>query len=323
MNEKIIAIGNSLMDISVQIPSDAVLKELNLPKGSMQLVDEQAQGIITAATADLETTYTPGGSAANTARGLARLGSNAAFMGTVGHDQVGENFIEALFANSVIPKIFRGQLPSGRCVALVSPDTERTMATYLGAATELCAENIDISHFEEYGILHIEGYLIINRELMLRLLRVAKESKMKISLDLASYNVVDDNRDFILEILPDYIDILFANEQEALSLTGLEPEGAVNAIAKMCDIAVVKVGAEGSLVKHNGKLHHIAAYKAAAVDTTAAGDIYAAGFLHGLSRGLNMDRCGDIGSFAAAKVIEVTGTTLSGDCWAEIRAHAI
>lgn len=323
MNEKIIAIGNSLMDISVQIPSDATLKELNLPKGSMQLVDQQTQSTITAAIAELKTTYTPGGSAANTARGLARLGSNAAFMGTVGHDEVGENFIEALFRNSVVPKIFRGKLPSGRCVALVSPDTERTMATYLGAATELCANNIDISHFEEYGILHVEGYLLINRELMLKTLKIAKENKMKISLDLASYNVVDDNRDFILEIIPEYIDILFANEQEALSLTGFEPEKAVNAISEMCDIAVVKIGADGSLIKRNGKLHHIAAYKVSAVDTTAAGDVYAAGFLHGFSRGLSMDRCGDIGSFAAAKVIEVTGTTLSDDCWAEIRANAI
>ena len=168
--------------------------------------------------------------------------------------------------------------------------------------------------------LYIEGYLVQDHELIGRAVRLAKACGLTVALDLASFNIVDENLGFLNELTDGYVDVLFANEQEAFSFTGeRNPLEALDKISRKCPLAVVKVGTQGAYIKHRGKVDHVGIMaEAKRVDTTGAGDFYAAGFLVGLTRGLSMVQCGTIGAIAAGRVIEVTGTTLADETWTEI-----
>ena len=168
-------------------------------------------------------------------------------------------------------------------VALVSPDSERTFATFLGAAVEISASDLKLEDFQGYDYFHIEGYLVQNYDLIETAVKLAKEAGCKVTIDMASYNVVEDNLEFLTRIVKEYVDIVFANEEEAKAFTGKEPREALDAIAEMTDIAVVKIGSKGSMVKRGDKVYTAGVIKANSIDTTGAGDLYAAGFIYGLS----------------------------------------
>jgi len=204
-------------------------------------------------------------------------------------------------------------------MALVSPDSERTFGTFLGSAMELAPDHLEAGRFEGYDMLYIEGYLVQNHALIEEAVSLAKKAGLKVALDLASYNVVDDNREFLKHLLLDYVDLVFANEEESASMTGLEPEQAVLDLQKMCGEAVVKIGSKGALVARGEKLVHVEAVKANPVDTSGAGDLFAAGYIYGLSKGLSSRQCGGIGTVLAGKVIEFMGPKLPGESWKEIK----
>ena len=204
-------------------------------------------------------------------------------------------------------------------VALISPDSERTFATYLGAAVELSDSDLNSNQFKGYKYLHIEGYLALNHDLMLKAAELAKGNNLKISIDMASFNVVEDNLEFLKDYVKNYVDIIFANEEEAKAFTGKEPEEALHVIAEQCEIAVVKIGSKGSMVKSKGKTYQVEPLKANSIDTTGAGDLYASGFLYGLSNNLPLEKCGSIGSLCASKVIEVIGSKMNNETWDEIK----
>lgn len=318
--KKVMGIGNALTDILINLRSDEILGEFGIAKGSMNLVDSEQQKKISESTADLPRTLSMGGSAGNTIRAMARLGTKTGFIGKVGPGTTGDFFISALENLGIEPKIYRGVEHSGRCVSLISVDGERTMVTYLGAALELSPEEIVPGIFDGYDCLYIEGYLVQNHALIEKAVRYAKECGMKVALDLASFNIVEENLEFLRRLVTEYIDILFANEQESHSFTGEEdPVKALDIIAEMCELAVVKVGIKGAYIKRGGETLHVGILKAAKrVDTTGAGDYYAAGFLFGLTEGLSLRQCGTIGAIASGKVIEVVGTTFGEDVWVEI-----
>lgn len=316
--EKVLGIGNALVDIMTRLRDDNLLKEFNLPKGSMQLVNQDFVSKITEATKDLEKLQSSGGSAANTIHGLAGLGVPTGFIGKVGNDALGDLFYDDMKKNKIDPKLLRSQTTTGRSIALISPDSERTMATLLGAAVELSPEDLSEQIFKGYDYLHIEGYLILNHELLKKAFELAKKAGMKVSLDLASFNVVEDNLEFLKNFVEDYVDVLFANEEEAKSFTGRDPEEALDELSKICDIAVVKVGKEGSFVKKGTEKARIKPIDAKPVDTTGAGDAYAGGFLYGLIKGYPMDKCGYIGAVLAGKVIEGIGAKMDEAKWKEI-----
>jgi len=205
-------------------------------------------------------------------------------------------------------------------MALVSPDSERTFGTFLGAALELAPEFINAELFDGYDLLHIEGYLVQNHALIEKAVRLARKAGLEVSLDLASYNVVNENRSFLERILTDYVTIVFANEEEAKALTGKDPELALKDLHRMCGNAIVKIGKDGSWIQTNAEPVHVEAIKASPVDTSGAGDLYAAGFLYGLSAGLNDCQCGQIGSILAGKVIEFLGPKIPLSVWGEIFA---
>lgn len=318
--KKVIGIGNALTDMLVNLKSDAVLDTFGIAKGSMSLVDSALQSKISKSVAGLPYSLSLGGSADNTIRAMARLGTQVGFIGKVGRDTTGDFFEQALQNLGIAPTIFRGEHRSGKCVSLVSPDGERTMLTHLGAAMELRAEEISAEIFDGYDCLYIEGYLVQDHSLIESAMRMAKSRGLKVAIDLASFNVVEENRDFLRRITREYVDIVFANEDEAKVFSGeSEPINALQHISEMCDLAVVKIGTKGALIKHGSEVIHVGIMAAAKrVDTTGAGDFYAAGFMHGLCEGLSLRQCGTIGAITAGKVIEVVGTTLGEDAWSDV-----
>ena len=322
MNKSVIGIGNALTDMLVNLSNDNVLSEYQLTKGSMSLVDSQLQTAISKSVAGLPYSLSLGGSAANTIRAMARLGTKTAFIGKVGEDTTGDFYEQALRNLGITPYILRSENKSGKCVALVSKDGERTFVTHLGAALDLVAEDIDPVIFDSYDYLYIEGYLVQDHDLIRKTIERAKEHGLKVVIDLASFNVVEENRDFLRDIVEHYVDILFANEDEARAFSGeSEPINALQYISKMCELAVVKIGTRGALIKRGEELVHVGIMAAAKrVDTTGAGDFYAAGFMAGLCEGLTLRQCGTMGAIAAGKVIEIVGTTLSEEVWSEIES---
>lgn len=315
---KILGMGNALIDVMTKINSDSILNELGLPKGSMQLVDTEFSNRVLKKTKEYNQVLTSGGSAANTIHGLSRLGVQTGFVGKVGKDDLGKFFKEDLEKQNIKPILFESETASGKAIALVSEDSERTFATYLGAAVELTDDDITNSIFTGYDIFHIEGYLVQNHALIEKSIQMAKENGLKISLDLAAYNVVNENLGFLQEIVKKYVDIVFANEEEAKAFTGLEPEFALDEISQMCEVAVVKIGKKGSFIKTKNKTTHVGIIGADAIDTTGAGDLYAAGFLAGFIKNEPMYKCGKMGALLSGKVIETMGAKITEDNWTTI-----
>jgi len=318
---KVLGLGNALVDILTPMENDAFLGEFSLSKGGMHLVDEADAGKISRRIA-LHTNYrTSGGSAANTIHGLACLGLETGFIGKVGNDELGDFFARDLATNNIYPHLVRSASASGRALTLISPDSERTFATFLGAAIELSAEELVREVFETYDCLHVEGYLVQNPSLLIKALQLAKENGLFVSFDMSSYTVVEKNRDFLGMVLREYVDLVFANEEEARAMTGHDPLEALGALNGWCDIAVVKTGSRGSHVGHEGKVYDILPVTANSIDTTGAGDLYASGFLFGLLNGYSPEACGTIGSLVAGRIIEVIGAKMAPPAWEEVRSR--
>lgn len=313
--KKVLGMGNALVDIMTRLDHDGYLDVFDLPKGSMILVDAKRSNKIYDETILLEKTIRSGGSAANTIHGLANLSVETGFIGKIGTDEMGKVFHDDMISVGINAHLSQSDTATGRAIGLISPDTERTFATYLGAAIELNLHDLSSEIFSAYDIFHIEGYIVQNHALLEAALKMAKENNMIVSLDLASYNVVDQNRAFLEEMLKKYVDIVFANEDEARSLTFLEPPEALDKLADMCEISVVKVGGEGSLVRNGNLKFEIGVIPVTSIDTTGAGDLYASGFLFGVANGYDLEKSGMIGSILAGKVIEVIGPKLDEAQW--------
>jgi len=316
--KKVLGLGNALTDILLQVSEDD-LRELNLPKGSMNLITMEQCERIQTRFLSVRKKMVAGGSASNAITTITQLGGKAAFIGKVGNDEVGDFYREDLIKNGVKPLLLQSDKMSGCSIVLITPDGERTFATYLGAAADMHAEDIEKAAFTGYDIFHIEGYLVQDHELIEKAIRLAKESGCMVSLDMASYNVVNENHAFLKDLVRQYVDIVFANEDESFAYTHLNPEESVQNIAQQCDIAVVKVGKRGSYVQQGDKRYQIGAITTSCTDSTGAGDLYAGGFLHALSDGFDIRRCGEIGTIAAGRVVEIIGTKLSEETWDEIR----
>lgn len=316
---KVLGIGNALVDIIIQLDSDQILEDYKLQKASMQLVTRELSSRLLVGTLGLKRSKATGGSAANTIHGLARMGVETGFIGKIGKDELGDFFSKDMKKKGIQPYLFYSMEETGRAVTLVSPDSERTFGTYLGAAIELAAEDLDHDLFEGYDFLHLEGYLVQNTDLLHKALRLAKHSGLKIFLDLSSYNIVASNLAILKEVITDYVDIVFANEDEARELTGKEPEEALHEMNKLVDIAVVKLGPQGSMVMQDKELYRIDPVRVRSVDTTGAGDLYAAGFIFGLLQDLPLESCGRIGSILGGKVIEVMGAKMDDEHWEDAK----
>ena len=314
--KSILGIGNALTDILAVFPDETMLREYHLPPGSMQHVDLETGDRIWDKLKEVGVKYVPGGSAANTITCTSIFGMPSGFIGKIGNDELGHLYRSSLEQSGVKTTLLTGTKGSGRAMCFITgANAERTFADYMGAALELVPEDLKPEFFEGYDYFHIEGYLVQNQDLIRKAVQMAKEAGCIISIDMASYNVVESDEAFFHNLVEKYIDIVFANESEARAYTKKEPREALDELAEQCRIAIVKVGKDGSMVKAGDEYHFIDPWPAATIDATGAGDTYAAGFLYAHSLGMPLKVCGEVGSIIAAKVVEVIGTKIDIPRW--------
>ena len=315
----VVGVGSALMDILTH-EDDAFLEQTGAVKGGMRYVD--GEFIDTAlAGASGEPKIVPGGSACNTVVGVGKLGGAARFVGKCGKGRWGDLFCEDLVRQNVQPAVMRSESPTGKVLSIITPDAQRSMFTYLGASAETRADEMGSDCFDGAAVVHVEGYLLFNPDLITTALQAAKHAGARISLDLASFTVVEESRELLAHLLERYVDIVMANEDEARAFTGAAGEiEALQILAKQAEIAVVKIGQRGSHIARGGETWRVEAMgDGSAVDTTGAGDLWAAGFLYGLVNGYPLERCGRIASACGYEVCQVVGASIPSSGWDRIR----
>jgi sugar/nucleoside kinase (ribokinase family) len=305
----VITIGHAIVDV-LALSSDELAAAHGMEKGTMTLVDEErAKELYNVLGPAIESS---GGSAANTAAGIAALGGSVAFLGKVRDDKLGEVFTHDIRSSGVafdVPPATSGPA-TGLCLIMVAPDAQRTMATYLGAGGLLYPDDIDSNLCIEAKIVYVEGYMCGLRETEWTVSKAAAACHLKggkFALSLSDPYWVDLKAAALGALLHD-VDILFGNEEEVINMTGSEVDTAIAELAHSCDLVVVTRGPLGSLVAYNNKVVEVPAHPVdAVVDTTGAGDMFAAGFLYGLTHGYDPADCAELGSLAAAEVISHLG----------------
>ncbi len=307
----VVAIGHAIVDVLTHA-DDAELERLQLSKGIMALIDaDQAETLYAAMGPAVEVS---GGSAANTAAGIASFGGAAAFMGKVRDDELGAVFSHDIRAEGVeyaTPPAEKGPA-TARCLVLVTPDAQRTMSTYLGAATGLRPDDLDDEVIARARVTYLEGYLWDPPEAidaLRRAMDVAHAAGRKVAFSLSDPFCVERHRDEFLDLMDDHVDVLFANEAEVMSLTRAGTlDEAVKAVTGRCGLVAITRGPEGSVVVDGDAVTEVPAMPVDdVVDTTGAGDLYAAGFLYGLTHGADAETCASLGGVAAAEVISHVG----------------
>jgi sugar/nucleoside kinase (ribokinase family) len=315
----IVGVGSALIDILTHEEEDFLTKTGAVKGGMIYVPKEFIEQ--TMALSTTQPVIVPGGSACNTVVGVGKLGGTARFVGKCGNGQMGNFFEEHLRIQNVEPALFRSESATGRVLSIITPDAQRSMFTHLGASAEAQPEEIRDHFFENAAIVHIEGYLLFNPKLIRAVLNAAKASGATISLDLASFTVVKESRRLLKKIIREFVDILLANEDEALAYTGHSDEIlAVQSLAEDVDVAVLKVGERGSYLAHDGNILVIKPTgRVQAIDTTGAGDLWASGFLYGLVNGCSLEKCGQLGSACGYEVCRVMGTNIPQEGWQRIR----
>jgi len=308
----VFGIGNPLIDILARV-QDSHLQELNLNKGVMHLIEEDARAVILDKIKHLPQTISPGGDCPNTMITLAMLNLKSVLAGKIGNDEFGLLFEQQVTKKGVISSLVKEKGITGSSIILISPDSERTMNTYLGKCRDFSKQDLDIARLKQSRFFYFTGYMWDTqkqKEATLEALRVAKENDMVVVFDVADPFAVKRNRDDFLKIIQEDVDIVLANQEEAMILTDKKTaKDAVELLSSFCEIAVVKCGHKGSLIKKE-KLYAIPVYKVKAIDTTGAGDMYAAGFLYGLCNNYDIELTGKIASFLASRVVQQIGAQL-------------
>jgi len=307
----VVALGHPLVDVLTH-ESDDVVARAGLERGAMTMVDAARSDEIYAQLGPAQ--ETSGGSAANTTVGVASFGGTAAFIGRIADDAFGKVFAHDLRAAGVeydVSPATDGS-PTGRCLVIVAADAERTMCTYLGAGAEIDPKDVDADRIGGAAVTYLEGYLWDEpaaKDAIRRAASLAKEAGRKVAFTLSDPFCVERHRDEFRELVASSVDVLFANEDEITMLYEVDTfDDAARLAAESCEIAALTRGAAGSVVVNGRERHEIAAVPIAKlVDTTGAGDLYAAGFLFGLTHGHDLATCGNLGSLGAAEVISHLG----------------
>jgi sugar/nucleoside kinase (ribokinase family) len=310
--------GAALVDILVQV-DDAWVERTGSPKGGMTMVGKEfARAHLTPG---MKPVYVPGGSACNTVVGYAKLGGEAAFISKVGDDELGQVFLKHLKDSGVESLLMKtSEAGTGQVLVAITPDAERSMFTYLGASDSLEAGNLTPAQFAGADFFYLEGYRAYHAECFRHAIRLAESVKAKVIVDFGAFGVVNDCRTLFESLFAEKkIDVIIANEEEAFAFTGMRGEEALAPLAGLAETAIVKVGSRGAYVSQGGKTYFAPAFPVQAVDTTGAGDLWAAGFLFGLAQHFDLEKCARLGNFIAAEVIQVTGPRIPEEGWLRIR----
>lgn len=307
----VVGVGNAIVDILVHV-EEPFLDEHSLAKGTMSLVDsEQAETLYSAVGAGIEAS---GGSAANTVAGIASLGGSACFIGKVRNDQLGSIFTHDIRTVGVtFDSAPADDGPAtARCLVLVTPDAQRTMSTFLGASVNFAPEDLDEDAIADAKVTYLEGYLWdppAAKDAFRRAVRVAHDAGRDVALSLSDRFCVDRHRTEFRDLVEHHVDLLFANEDELMALYETDSfDAALQAVRGACQTAALTRSEKGSVILANGEVHVVDAEPVAnVIDTTGAGDLYAAGFLHGFCQGREPFDCARLGGIAAAEVISHIG----------------
>ena len=321
----VVGIGNAIVDVLVRTDDDTIDNH-QLTKGTMALIDEQqAETLYASLGPGLETS---GGSAANTLAGIAQLGGRAGFIGRVRDDQLGAIFshdIKAVGARYQTPAATSGP-STARCLILVTPDAQRTMCTYLGASVQLHPDDLDLEMVAQAKVLYLEGYLWDSDDAKAAFIAAAEVARAhggEVALSLSDAFCVERHRDSFQELVDGHVDILFANEMEITSLYRSNSfEEAAEQVSGRCRVAALTRSEQGSVVLNGSSRHAIAPMQLGPlVDTTGAGDLYAAGFLHAYTQGQDLEACGRLGSLCAGQVVTQLGPRPQADLRELVSRH--
>lgn len=314
MSYDVYGVGNALVDIQAHV-SDEVLTQLDYAKGIMTLVDEDTQQQVLEIIGDVETHRCAGGSAANTIMGIADFGGKAAFCGKTAHDEIGEFFLKDMREGGVaidVTPADDGQ--TGSCAVLITKDAQRTMLTSLGVSSSLSPDDIEEAEIKQAKYVYIEGYLFTGettRAAALHAMELAKANNVKVAFTVSDPFLIQYHRDEFWKLIEGPIDLLFCNLEEARALTGkFDPIDCAYEIHQHTENVALTLGPEGSLLMHDGESIPIEGTQVKAIDTTGAGDMYAAGILYGITNGLTWKQSGHLASFAAGKVVAQLGARL-------------
>lgn len=319
-NLDVVGICNALVDILVQA-QDADLKTLGLTKGVMHLVDAARQEAVLRHFGETGHAVELGGSAMNAIRTLAQLGRKTAFAGMVGRDAFGERINRRMELLGILPKLGISDDSTGSCVILITPDGERTMNTHLGASRLYGEGEVPHNEIQRAKVLHFCGYQWDTPGQMAAIrqaIGTAKAHGTMVSFDVADPFVVERHRNDFHELIADAADIVFANREEARLLYGGSAEAAAHAIARSGAIGVIKLGGDGALIQQGSETHLIEPVPTSVVDTTAAGDMFAAGFLFGITGDRSLLHCGRMAARIASDVISRVGATVSDAALADV-----
>ena len=316
-----LGVGSPLVDLLSRVP-ESFVDSIPGEKGGMVMVNAAEQNLLIGSLPG-EVRTVPGGSAGNTVFALARLGISCAMLGKLGEDDFGVFYRKRLSElGGSEHAFFRTQeAPTGTCLSLITPDGERTMRSNLAASLLLAPEDVEELGFSEFDLVYIEGYMLFNPSFR-TVLRCAKEAGCMVGFDLASFEVVRAFREELPVLLSENIDIIVANEEEAAELFGSEcsTEEMLEELSRWCKIAVIKLGKDGAMLRSGAEVCRVPAELVEEpLDTTAAGDLWAAGFLYGLFRGYSLEESAQFGAVTSGEVVKVIGSEMDDGTWEYIR----
>jgi len=313
MGYDVYGVGNAIMDLQLSCEDD-FLAAHGIDKGVMTLSEENRQCEILTALADHTVNTCSGGSACNTIVGVADFGGKAAYACKVGDDDFGEQYVRELRDLGVTVEVPSGQGQTGTCVVLVTGDAQRSMLTHLGVSGSLTKDDVDAGEIAKAKYIYVEGYLFTGdgtKAAALKAIELAKAQGVKVALTVSDPFLIDLYRDEFRALIEGPVDLLFCNKEEARALTGLsDPIDCAREIHRHAENVALTLGANGSIIMHEDEVIPIEGMETKAVDTTGAGDMYAAGVLYGITNGYSWKQAGHLGSHAAARIVSQLGARL-------------
>ncbi|WP_437230627.1 adenosine kinase [Planctomicrobium sp. SH661] len=320
MQYDVYGIGNALVDIQAHV-SDETLEALHFAKGIMTLVEDGAQQQVLSHLHGHQVTRCAGGSAANTIMGIAEFGGKVAYAGKVAQDPIGEFFLSDMRNRGVRIEIAPGEGQSGSCVILITDDAQRTMLTNLAVSSTLQPEDINEELIRQSKYVYVEGYLFTgepNHSSALRAIELAKKNNVKVAFTVSDPFLIQYHKDEFWKLIEGPVDLLFCNLDEARALTGQhDAVECAREIHRHAENVALTLGAEGSLLMHKNEAIFVPGVPVKAVDTTGAGDMYAAGILYGITNGLTWEQSGRLASHAASRIVGQLGARLQNPFTAE------
>ncbi len=313
---EILGVGTPILDHLLQVSQDYLNTVPGDPYG-MELVSYQEIVDLIEKSGTVPQQIA-GGSCCNAIKGLTSLGHSCGFVGKVGKGPTGEKVINDLQDIGVNPLLSYSNSPTAHVVCLITPDGKRTCRSFIGAGAELTPDELDPELFQGVKLVHIEGYSLLIPGLTHRIMEYAKDAGAVISFDMGSFEVIESYRELLVDLITEYVTVLFSNEEETKALTGKGPKEGCEELRKRCEIAVVMIGDKGCWVGSSEGCTHYPAYPVKPIDTTGAGDLFASGFLHGYLTGRPLDLCAKFGALTGRAVVQVVGAEIPSSQWAEI-----